>query len=242
MIVDPADLELDPVSEASLAGDTNARRNVEVLREYAIREPAGKRRAIRLRFAVSPVAIHGDGKVESIEVVRNDLVADDSGSIRAIATDERETIPCGIVFRSVGYLGVRLPGVPFDDSRATIPHREGRVVDEQGEQVAGVYCTGWIKRGPSGVIGTNKKDATETVELLLEDARAGRLAHGEPSPTFETVEELLASRDVEYVSYAGWEAIDAEEQARGTPQGRPRIKLSTWDELSAAARGATVRR
>jgi ferredoxin--NADP+ reductase len=236
VLVDPAELELDPVSEASLEHDTNARRNVEVLREYAAREPAGRKRTIRLRFAVSPVAILGEERVEGVEIVRNELVADDAGAVRAVATEEREMIPCGIVFRSVGYLGVALPGVPFDERRATIPHRDGRILDPEGEHVTGLYAAGWIKRGPSGVIGTNKKDASETIELLLEDARAGLLARGDASATAESVEELLASRGVEHVSYAGWEAIDAAEQARGEPHGRPRIKFSTWAELQAAAR------
>jgi ferredoxin--NADP+ reductase len=236
VVVDPADLELDPVSEASLEHDTNARRNVEVLREFAAREPAGKKRAIHLRFAVSPVAILGDERVEAVEIVRNQLVADEAGRIRAVPTEERETIPCGIVFRSVGYLAVALADLPFDEQRATLPHEGGRVLDAEDKHVSGVYCAGWIKRGPTGVIGTNKKDATETIELLLEDARAGRLARGEAAATAETVEQLLASRGVEYVSYAGWEAIDAEERARGEPQGRPRIKFSTWAELQAAAR------
>ncbi len=237
--VDPADLELDPVSEAALGNDTNARRNMEVLREYAAREPEGKRRTIRLRFAVSPVAILGDGRVEAIETVRNRLVPDEHGRIAAVPTDERETIPCGIVFRSVGYLGVALPGVPFDERRATIPNEHGRALDPGGDPIAGLYCAGWCKRGPSGVIGTNKKDATETVEALLEDARAGRLQRADPSATAETVLALLASRGCEPVLYEGWAAIDAEERRRGEPHGRPRVKLASWDELRAAAR--TVR-
>jgi ferredoxin--NADP+ reductase len=236
VVVDPADLELDPVSEASLEDDTNARRNVEVLREFAAGKPAGKKRAIHLRFAVSPVAILGDERVEAVEIVRNELVADDAGRIRAVPTEERETIPCGVVFRSVGYLAVALPGLPFDEERATLTHEGGRVVDAEGKHVPGVYCAGWIKRGPTGVIGTNKKDATETIELLLEDARAGLLARMDAVVTAERVDELLASRGVEYVTYAGWEAIDAEECARGQPQGRPRIKLGSWDELVATAR------
>jgi ferredoxin--NADP+ reductase len=236
VVVDPAALELDPASEAALEHDTNARRNVEVLREYAARAPAGKRRTIRLRFALSPVAILGDERVEAVEVARNELVADEAGRVRAEPTEERETIPCGAVFRSVGYLAVALPGVPFDEERATIPNRGGRMVDADGVPVPGVYCAGWIKRGPTGVIGTNKKDASETVELLLEDARAGLLARSDPAATAETVDELLASRGVEQVTYRGWEAIDAKEQARGEPQRRPRIKLCSWDELRAAAR------
>jgi ferredoxin--NADP+ reductase len=236
VVVDPADVELDEASAAALEHDTNARRNVEVLREYAARRPAGKRRTIRLRFAVSPVEIHGENRVEAIEIVRNRLVADENGRVSAEPTDERETIPCGIVFRSVGYLGVELPGVPFDARRATIPNDCGRVTG-----VPGVYCAGWIKRGPSGVIGTNKKDATETIELLLEDARHGLLQRGDPSATAETVDELLASRGVEHVTYSGWEAIDAHERGRGEPQGRPRVKLLTWDELRAAARSIAAK-
>jgi ferredoxin--NADP+ reductase len=236
VIVDPADLDLDETSAAALEHDTNACRNVEVLREYAARPAAGRRRTIIVRFAVSPVAILGDERVEAIEIVRNRLVSDENGRVSAVPTDEHETIPCGIVFRSVGYLGVELPGVPFDVRRATIPNDCGRVTG-----AVGVYCAGWIKRGPSGVIGTNKKDATETIELLLEDARQGRLHRGDPSATAETVEELLASRGVEHVTYAGWEAIDTEERGRGEPQGRPRVKLVSWDDLRAAARSIAAR-
>jgi ferredoxin/flavodoxin---NADP+ reductase len=241
VLVEPAELELDPVSEASLEGDTNARRNLEVLREYAAREPAGKRRAVRLRFAVSPVAILGRDRVEGVDIVRNELVADDTGRISAVATDEHEAIPCSIVFRSVGYLAVALPGVPFDERGATIPNREGRVLDPGGDPIPGLYCAGWIKRGPTGVIGTNKKDATETVDQLLDDARAGLLARGDETTTAASVDEVLASRGVEYVTYAGWEAIDREERTRGEPHGRPRIKLCSWEELLGAARELAAR-
>ena len=235
--VDPAELELDPVSEAALESDTNARRNMEVLRGYAARPPSGKPRTLRLRFCVSPVAIHGDGRVEAVEVVRNELVADEAGRLGAVPTEEREVIPCGIVLRSVGYQGVPLPGVPFEDGRGTIPNTGGRVLDEAGGHVAGVYCTGWIKRGPSGVIGTNKKDAAETAELLLEDAAAGLLGGGAPAAE---VDALLAARGVDVVAYAGWEAIDAEERARGEPFGRPRVKLCSWDELLASGRAPRI--
>ena len=225
VLVDPAQLELDEASEAELAAaPPTVRRNVDHLREYAARAPAGKPRAIRLRFFASPVAILGDEKVEGIELVRNELVDG-----RAVATDERETIPCGIVFRSVGYQGVPLPGVPFDEGSRTIPNEGGRVQP-------GLYAAGWIKRGPSGVIGTNKKDATETVALLLDDARAGLL----PPRGEGTLEELLEERGVEAVLYAGWEAIDAAERAAGEPHGRPRIKLATWDDLLAAAKAAAT--
>ena len=218
--VDPADLELDDASEAELAAAApTVRRSIDSLRDYAAREPAGKARSIRLRFLASPVAILGGDRVEAVELVRNELV-----NGRAVPTGITEVLPADIVFRSVGYRGVALPGVPFDEVTSTIPNDGGRVAP-------GLYCAGWIKRGPSGVIGTNKKDATETVALLLDDARAGTL----PPRGEGTLEELLAERAVDPVLYAGWEAIDLAERAAGEPHGRPRIKLATWDELLAAA-------
>jgi ferredoxin/flavodoxin---NADP+ reductase len=234
IVLDPAELELDPASEAELAAGSNiVQRNFEILRGFAAREPTGKPRVVRLRFRVSPVALLGDEKVEAVEIVRNALEPDGAGSVRAVVTDERETIPAQIVFRSVGYHGVPLPDVPFDPKRGTIPNAGGRVLDAGGEPIPGLYAAGWIKRGPTGVIGTNKKDATETVDHLLDDVRDGRLAARQGDGTLDA---LLAERRVEAVMYAGWEAIDAAEKARGEPQGRPRIKLCTWDELLAAAR------
>jgi len=223
VVVDPADLELDDESAAELeAAPPTVKRNVEHLRGYASRAPAGKPRTIRLRFFSSPAAILGDGRVEAIELGRNELVGG-----RAVATEDRETVPCGVVFRSVGYHGVPLAGVPFDERTGTVPNDGGRVEP-------GLYVAGWIKRGPSGVIGTNKKDATETVQLLLADARAGAL----PTRRDGSLEELLAARGVDAVMYGGWEAIDRTERAAGEPRGRPRIKLCRWDELLAAARAS----
>jgi ferredoxin/flavodoxin---NADP+ reductase len=233
VVVDPAELELDPTSEAELEAASNVvQRNVELLRDFASRTPSGKPRTVRLRFRASPVAILGDERVEGVEIVHNRLEPDGRGSARAVATDEREVLSCGIVFRSVGYRGMGIPGVPFDESAGTIPNADGRVLDESGAPIPGLYCAGWIKRGPTGVIGTNKKDATETVHHLLEDAREGRL----PTRDEGMVEDLLASRGAEVVMYAGWEAIDAVERSRGEPRGRPRVKLCTWDELLEAAR------
>jgi len=234
IVADPTELELDPASEAELAAASNiVQRNFEILRKFATHEPSGKPRAVRLRFRVSPVAILGDERVEAVEIVRNRLEPDASGRVRAVPTDEREVIPCGIVFRSVGYHGVPLPGVPFDEAGGTMPNEGGRVLDGSEDPIPGLYCAGWIKRGPTGVIGTNKKDATETVELLFEDARAGVL----PARSDGNLEAVLAERGVEFVTYAGWEAIDAVERARGADRGRPRVKLCSWDELLAAARG-----
>ena len=217
VVVDPADLEgAEPQS-------TNAERNLAVLRDFAGREPEGKPRRVVFRFFRSPVAILGDERVEGIELVRNELDATE----RAVPTEERETLSCGLVFRSVGYHGVELPGVAFDPASGTIPNEAGRIEP-------GVYCAGWIKRGPSGVIGTNKKDATETVELLLEDAAAGRL-EPKPDASADAVDALLADRGVRFVEYAGWTAIDEVERAAGEKSGRPRVKLCSWDDLLAAA-------
>jgi ferredoxin--NADP+ reductase len=222
VVVDARDLELDPVSERELQGDLQrAGRNVETLRGYAAREPSGKPRRIVLRFLSSPTAILGDGRVEAVEVVRNELV-EDGGRLVARPTAETEVIPAGLVLRSVGYKGVPLPGVPFDESSGTIPNEGGRVHGAER-----TYAAGWIKRGPSGVIGTNKKDATETVELLLADGRAGKLAR----PGDGSLEELLDGKGVEYVEYEGWQAIDAAERAAGEPRGRPRVKLHRWERL-----------
>ncbi|MGZ4302769.1 MAG: FAD-dependent oxidoreductase [Gaiellaceae bacterium] len=233
VVVDPAELELDAVSEASLEDDTNARRNMEVLRDFAAREPTGKPVTVRLRFLASPVVLHGDEKVQSIELVRNRLEERD-GRLVAVPTEERETIECGLVFRSVGYRGVGLPELPFDERRGTIRNVRGRVVADDGEPVGRTYCAGWIKRGPTGIIGTNKKDATETVAQLLEDVEQGKLGHGDEA-TAAAVEDLLAERDARAVLYPGWTSIDEIERAAGEKLGRPRVKLRTWDELLEAA-------
>jgi len=217
VFVDPADLE------GAEPKDTNAERNLAVMRELAAREPEGKPRRVVFKFFESPVAILGDERVEGIELVRNVLDENE----RAVATDVTETLECGLVFRSVGYRGVELPGVPFDDGRGTIANEGGRVGDC-------VYCAGWIKRGPTGVIGTNKKDATETVELLLEDVAAGRLRPN-PEASAEAVDALLAERGARVVEYAGWTAIDEAERAAGGKSGRPRVKFCSWDDLLSAA-------
>jgi len=226
--VDPAQLELDPVSEATLEHDTNTRRNLEVLREFATREPTGKPLTVRLLFLRSPVAIHGSDKVESVELAHNRLEEQD-GRLVAVSTEEHETVDCGLVFRSVGYRGVGLPEVPFDERRGTILNEGGRVAGEER-----AYCAGWIKRGPTGIIGTNKKDATETVALLLEDVEQGRVTHRD-EVTADAVEALLAERGVRAVLYSGWTSIDELERAAGETLGRPRVKLRTWDELLDAA-------
>jgi ferredoxin--NADP+ reductase len=239
VIVDPADLELDEASQAWLESDAaskTARENVRILREYAAREPAGKPKRIVLRFLTSPVEILGDGRVEQIVVERNRLEPREDGSLAARATDERETLDTGLVLRSIGYKGIAIPEMPFDEGKGTIPNLAGRVVD--GDQhVTGEYVTGWIRRGPSGVIGTNKKDGQEAAGSVLADAEAGML---NAPPNDEDIAELLAERGAEPVDWDGWKRIDEHEVQAGTDSGRPRVKLSRYEELLDAARAAAA--
>jgi ferredoxin--NADP+ reductase len=224
-----ADVSVDADDlEGADESDTHVRRNMDVLRDFATRGPSGKPLVIRFLFFRSPVAIHGESKVESIELVVNRLEERD-GRLAAVATDEHETLECGLVFRSVGYRGVGLPDVPFDEARGTIRNDGGRVTDAER-----TYCAGWIKRGPTGIIGTNKKDATDTVARLLEDVVAGRIAHN-PEATPEAVEALLVERGVRAVIYSAWMSIDELERTAGEKFGRPRVKLRTWDALLEAA-------
>jgi ferredoxin/flavodoxin---NADP+ reductase len=175
-------------------------------------------------------------------VARNELHRDESGAIRARDTGERETIECGLVLRSIGYRGVGLAGVPFDERRGVIPNEGGRAIDpETSDPVPGQYATGWIKRGPSGVIGTNKKDSNETVEALFADLEVGRLPEPAMAADRSAIVELLAERQPDAVSYQGWEAIDRAERELGEPRGRPRIKFCTIEEMLEASRaGAAV--
>ena len=175
--VDRSDIEIDEASARAISvdGELTARKNVEILTEFAQREPSGKAKKVTLRFLVSPVEIRGTDRVEEIEIVHNELYVDDAGVLRPRATERRETIECGLVLRSIGYRGVALPGVPFDERQGTIPNHEGQIMDpETGEFVVGEYCVGWIKRGPTGVIGTNKKDGQETAQHVLDDAQHGK--------------------------------------------------------------------
>jgi ferredoxin--NADP+ reductase len=172
--------------------------------------------------------------VTGVRVCRNELAADDSGAVRARATEETETIDCGLVFRSIGYRGMPLEDLPFDEARGVIPNAGGRVLDG-GDPLPGEFVAGWIKRGPTGIIGTNKRDAQETVDALLADLDAGRL-RSPSEPDRDALEELIAERRPDHVTYAGWEAIDRVEKAGGEPQGRPRVKLCSFDELLEAAR------
>jgi ferredoxin--NADP+ reductase len=236
VIVNPAELALGEHSNGAIdaGGATTAARNLELLRGYAEQPVGAKRRRIVLRFCVSPIEVLGGGRVEGVRVAHNELVASAPGVIRARPTGRTEVVQAGLVLRSIGYRGAAVPGVPFDEDGATIHNRRGRVTDPgTGEPVPGVYTAGWVKRGPSGVIGTNKKCAHETVTVLLEDFAGGRL----PEPGAERSEliDALSARAASVVDYEGWRAIDEHERSLGQPQRRPRVKLVRRAELLARA-------
>ena len=232
------DVELDPVSREWLdsEGTFTARKNVQLLQEFAKRPPrTDAARTIELRFLRSPVGIRGEGRAEAVDIQANAIVRGDDGSLRARAVgDEVETIEAGLILRSVGYRAVPLPDVPFDERHFVLPSDRGRVLTPEGERVPGVYAVGWIKRGPTGILGTNKRDAEETIARLVEDL--AELPEPE-QPSREAIDALLAERQPELVTADGWRAIDGAELERGHAAKRPRIKLAARDELLAVARG-----
>jgi ferredoxin/flavodoxin---NADP+ reductase len=249
IIVDPHELDTAlAVSDPHTELTPTAKRNIELLRGYATTPPSGRPKRIVLRFLLSPTSLIAGptSHLSAVECVRNRLVPGTSGGLRAQATDEHETIPAGLVFRAIGYRGIPLPGVPFDELSATIPHDTGRVLDPAtGAPLPGEYVVGWIKRGPSGVIGTNKKDAQETVNAIFADLpsapadgspkAAPMLTNTPDSPGPDAIEALLRARQPALVTYSGWESIDRHERALGEPAGRPRVKLTRIDELLQVA-------
>jgi ferredoxin/flavodoxin---NADP+ reductase len=235
IVVDSGELERAlAVHDDRAEEDVTARRNVEILRSCAERVPTEGRRRVVLRFLPSPVelAAGAGGHLAAVEFVRNELVKDSSGALRAQPTDERVTIPAGLVFRAIGYRGIPLPGVPFDERRGVIPNEGGRITyTTGGDCLPGEYVVGWIKRGPSGVIGTNKKDAQETVDAILADLSAERGGLAPAKPDAQAVEQLLRERQPALVTYAGWSEIDRHERELGERSGRPRVKLTDIDEM-----------
>jgi ferredoxin--NADP+ reductase len=231
------DMELDPISlqQVEQIKDRTTLKNLEILKSYSESKSTGKNKSVTLRFLVSPVEILGDenGKVKAMKVVKNRLVQTEDGAVKAEATDQFETLDVGLVFRSVGYRGVPLSEVPFNESWGTIANDKGRVVSaESSEPMTGLYTAGWIKRGPSGVIGTNKVDAQETVNCMVEDLSNGLIADPE-APAIDAAADLIRERQPDFVNYDDWSAIDAEELARGEKTGQPRVKFTSVKEMLA---------
>ncbi|MBI5651812.1 MAG: FAD-dependent oxidoreductase [Chloroflexi bacterium] len=232
------EVALDPLSRAELEKENDLAnvRKVETIQAYAARQPSGKSRKLFLRFLMSPVELFGDasGRVTKMRLVRNTLVASESGALSAQATDQFEELEVGLVFRSVGYRGVALPDVPFHDKWGVILNEKGRVLDPESKQSrVGEYVAGWIKRGPSGVIGTNKPDSVETANAMLEDAQRDATmqpAHADPL----SAENLIRARQPRFVSFADWQTLDRLELQRGAAQGRPRVKFTRVEAMLRA--------
>ena len=227
--VRPAEAHPDALTAAVLAADSHgvAALKAQLVRELAQRPSGDSAKRVVLRFLTSPVEVLGDDRVRGLRSTRNELVAARDG-VQARPTGETEDLDCGLVLRSIGYRGRPLPGLPFDEVTGTLPNDSGRVLP-------GVYAAGWIKRGPSGVIGTNKKCAAETVSTLLDDYAHGRLA--EPRHDAENLRALLARRRPEAIGYAGWKAIDRHERLIALGHQRPRIKVIAIEDMLRIAAG-----
>jgi ferredoxin--NADP+ reductase len=229
----PDEVALDPLTEAVVAreNDASTRKKVDILGGYARLPRSSKPRLLSIRFLLSPVElVERNGRVAAIRLVRNRLVEGVDGELKAQPSDEIEELPAELVFRSVGYRGVAIPGLPFDERRGIVPNQAGRVLDtsQPGRQfLKGFYVSGWIKRGPSGVIGTNKPDAAETAEGMLADARAGQL----PAPEHQDIELLLRERRPNLVTWSDWLRLAEAETALGKPQNRPRVKVVTVKDM-----------
>lgn len=237
IVVDEADLALDPASQALLDDpevEPSLQLKYTLAKEFAAapRDPANKR--IVFRYLASPTALQGTDHVESVEFAHNELVSE-NGQLVARTTDRTETLETGLVLRSIGYKGEPIKDLPFDERRAVVPNEHGRVLGEDGVPLPGVYVSGWIKRGPRGVIGSNRIDSEETVEQLLADFSTGKL--GVPQADRAALKALLVQRQADMVDREGWKAIDMAEKLAGKAQGRPRVKFTTLEDLLKAARG-----
>lgn len=234
----PEEIELDDLSRRALEDnpDQMAIRKVEILQNYAVPQPSGKSRKLVVRFFVSPEEFIGDeaGQVVALRLVRNELYATEAGTLRSRPTDQFEELPVGVVFRSVGYRGVPLPGIPFNEKWGVIWNKDGRVIDPEAHKpLVGEYTAGWIKRGPTGVIGTNKPDAAETVACMLEDVGNGQML--DPSrPQVSDAQQLVRDRQPDYFTYADWLRLNQMEIARGRAAGRPRVKFTCVEHMLEA--------
>jgi ferredoxin--NADP+ reductase len=228
--------QLDELSVASIADDRGSKAKVEILQSYAVERALTRPRQLNLRFLASPVELFGDtaGRVSKMKLVRNTLVASETGSLSAKATDQFEELEVGLVFRSVGYRGVPLPDVPFHDRWGVILNEKGRVIDPESKQpIIGLYTSGWIKRGPSGVVGTNKPDSVESVTCMLEDFSTGSILQPSHADAL-SAEKFIGGRKPDYFSYTDWKCLDQLELERGKACGRPRVKFTSVEEMKQA--------
>ena len=237
IVVDEEELDVDEASLKSIEDNPALKKNLEVLRDFAQKPLEGKPRRVHLRFCVSPVEVMGAEKVAAVRLEKNRLEPTDSGYINAVGTGQFETLTADMVLRSVGYRGVPLPGIPFDERRGVIPNDGGQVLDASGgEPVKDEFVAGWIKRGPSGVIGTNKADSAATVKTLLDTVEPNTLSTNS-NKTPEAVTQLLEQKNIDYVTFERWQALDAHELGLGEAQGRPRVKVVSVEKMLEHSRG-----
>ncbi|MBL4681203.1 MAG: FAD-dependent oxidoreductase [Pseudomonadales bacterium] len=214
------------------SGDKNTKKNVAIIEEFSEWHAHEKSKQLTIRFLVSPTEIVGDdeGHVTGIKLVKNETYLDEDGAIKARAIGEEETLPAGLVFRSVGYRGVPLPDIPFNEAKGIIFNHEGRVTDADGVVQTGLYVAGWIKRGPTGVIGTNKTDAKETVDHMVEDVKRG-VTFEPASSDYEATKAFIFSRQKDAITYDDWTQLDQKEIESGIKEERPRVKFTALSEM-----------
>jgi ferredoxin--NADP+ reductase len=234
-VVAAEDLILNPESAAELAdkNNTNNAKNLEIFRSFAACSKWSKHRRIFFHFLRSPVALVGDKWLERAVLAKNRL---EGGLFHQVArqTSEILELQCGLLFRSIGYKGIPIPDVRFDERRGIFPNRDGRLLDGTDSVSVGLYATGWIKRGPTGIIGTNRADSVATVKALIEDLPMFPIAE---KPEIDALRSLLTQRGAKYVSYGDWLKIDAAEVGRGVPKGKPREKFTRIQEMLAYVGG-----
>ncbi|WP_027020311.1 FAD-dependent oxidoreductase [Corynebacterium sputi] len=232
VVVDPEDIQYDEASEALRRESKVVDQVATIIEKYAIREPKGAPHRLFIHFFESPVEILGeDGKVTGLRTERTE--PDGNGNV--VGTGTFRDWEVGAVYRAVGYRSEALPEVPFDTVTHVIPNEAGRVLNAEGAHLEGLYTTGWVKRGPVGLIGNTKGDANETVACLIEDHEAGRGDDPE-APGLDDIEETLRKKGVEFINWEGWQILDAHERALGEAEGRERKKVVEWDEMVARSR------
>lgn len=226
--IEPAQLRLSPVCETELAHPiaSNAKKNIDVFGSIAANVPASDKRRIHFQFLASPIEIRGKDRVEGLTLIRNRL-SGEAFSQQAIATGDPFELNCGLVFRSIGYRGEPIAGLPFDAVKGVLPNHRGRV-GQNGTPLGGIYVTGWLKRGPSGIIGTNRADSIETVESILEDLGKATLCE---APGMAAIETTISGLRKKVVGLSEWRAIDAAEIERGAARGKPREKFTRIEEM-----------
>lgn len=230
VIVHPEGFELDEGSMDAIRDSKSVKLVVDTLQNYIAKEPEGKKHRVHIHFCQNPVEVLGEeGRVVGLRTERTEL--DGTGNVRG--TGEFTDWPVQSVYRAVGYLSDNLSGVPFDGTAGIVPNDGGRVIDIDGSPMPGTYVTGWIKRGPVGLIGHTKSDAAQTVDLLLADLDELRRPE---CPEPESVDRYLEGRGMEFTTWDGWESLDAHEMSLGEARGRERVKVVEREEMVRVSR------